>query len=558
MFRKEKVTVISGPKWLVQLEGDSVLPVSDDLDVLLRIEMAFQDGSDSASFEARGQSYTVMFDRASGTHTQVNNNTGMIRALVRKDEASHALHGDALLRDGQPPRPTTAEPMKWEKKAVRGGRWAALDAKASGAIEKAFAKGERVVDVEETVQSHKLQRRTLFPLAASVFSPASGGGAKGIEVATRYVRRRLVTPHLADAAMAPPPFKWFCDIDGNATEYGEDETSQLELAYIEGWGNVDLVTRWGEYKCLVPTESTPITNGGRHGQQVRKDNGTSRDMVRVEEAFRLPPKTSPRGAGDSELILFTVTFCANSANDLTCPPSYIVILKVGAWDSDWDRTDAGGAKAAVWESIDADGLTWGVCAPELQDVIEPAWKRGAAHAKGIHPHTQATWIVAFESLLIDTSATSRPLYLLKQSVNEELAAKLDSAVEASVDHAVAAESEHKCASIAMFKQDVTWFIDAQKVVSAVFKDELQEEADSNRRFIVGEQSAALVDTIVAEAKGVAGEGSAAVNMDQEKEKEQQQQQEKEKQKEKEKEKEDQPKVTLFYLPLHFVRILLTM
>ena len=27
-----------------------------------------------------------------------------------------------------------------------------------------------------------------------------------------------------------------------------------------------------------------------------------------------------------ELILFTVTFCANSANDLTCPPSYIHIL----------------------------------------------------------------------------------------------------------------------------------------------------------------------------------------------------------------------------------------
>ena len=28
-----------------------------------------------------------------------------------------------------------------------------------------------------------------------------------------------------------------------------------------------------------------------------------------------------------ELILFTVTFCANPANDLTCPPSYIIILK---------------------------------------------------------------------------------------------------------------------------------------------------------------------------------------------------------------------------------------
>ena len=26
-----------------------------------------------------------------------------------------------------------------------------------------------------------------------------------------------------------------------------------------------------------------------------------------------------------EFILFTVTFCANSANDLTCPPSYIII-----------------------------------------------------------------------------------------------------------------------------------------------------------------------------------------------------------------------------------------
>ena len=26
-----------------------------------------------------------------------------------------------------------------------------------------------------------------------------------------------------------------------------------------------------------------------------------------------------------ELILFTVTLCANPANDLTCPPSYIII-----------------------------------------------------------------------------------------------------------------------------------------------------------------------------------------------------------------------------------------
>ena len=26
-----------------------------------------------------------------------------------------------------------------------------------------------------------------------------------------------------------------------------------------------------------------------------------------------------------EFILFTVTFCANPANDLTCPPSYIMI-----------------------------------------------------------------------------------------------------------------------------------------------------------------------------------------------------------------------------------------
>ena len=31
----------------------------------------------------------------------------------------------------------------------------------------------------------------------------------------------------------------------------------------------------------------------------------------------------PNGAG--ELILFTVTFCANPANDLTCPPSYVIL-----------------------------------------------------------------------------------------------------------------------------------------------------------------------------------------------------------------------------------------
>ena len=37
-----------------------------------------------------------------------------------------------------------------------------------------------------------------------------------------------------------------------------------------------------------------------------------------------PPAKRP---ADGEFILFTVTFCANSANDLTCPPSYINILK---------------------------------------------------------------------------------------------------------------------------------------------------------------------------------------------------------------------------------------
>ena len=35
---------------------------------------------------------------------------------------------------------------------------------------------------------------------------------------------------------------------------------------------------------------------------------------------------SPMAASDleGELMLFTVTFCANPANDLTCPPSYIL------------------------------------------------------------------------------------------------------------------------------------------------------------------------------------------------------------------------------------------
>ena len=32
------------------------------------------------------------------------------------------------------------------------------------------------------------------------------------------------------------------------------------------------------------------------------------------------PLRDPKG----ELSLFTVTFCANPANDLTCPPSYII------------------------------------------------------------------------------------------------------------------------------------------------------------------------------------------------------------------------------------------
>ena len=39
--------------------------------------------------------------------------------------------------------------------------------------------------------------------------------------------------------------------------------------------------------------------------------------------FTFNPKWWPTPKG--EFFLFTVTFCANPANDLTCPPSYIII-----------------------------------------------------------------------------------------------------------------------------------------------------------------------------------------------------------------------------------------
>ena len=46
---------------------------------------------------------------------------------------------------------------------------------------------------------------------------------------------------------------------------------------------------------------------------------------KIREAKAEETRERRRGADDGEFNLFTVTFCANSANDLTCPPSYINI-----------------------------------------------------------------------------------------------------------------------------------------------------------------------------------------------------------------------------------------
>jgi hypothetical protein len=112
VFRNEKVTVISGPKWLVQLEGDAVLPVSDDLEILMRIEAAYQDGSDSSSFEGActfflslpfGSSFLLFhcfffsfFPISSFVSSFSNFSSSFIIVVIRSARAE--LHGDVRSR----------------------------------------------------------------------------------------------------------------------------------------------------------------------------------------------------------------------------------------------------------------------------------------------------------------------------------------------------------------------------------------------------------------------------------------------------------------------------
>ena len=56
--------------------------------------------------------------------------------------------------------------------------------------------------------------------------------------------------------------------------------------------------------------------GAPNGTAVKTASGWRRSFSSGTEVFL---------DTDDQVSLFTVTFCANSANDLTCPPSYIII-----------------------------------------------------------------------------------------------------------------------------------------------------------------------------------------------------------------------------------------
>ena len=78
--------------------------------------------------------------------------------------------------------------------------------------------------------------------------------------------------------------------------------------------------QWGELLGRVRKRLARIAKvaRARHEQDVRE----------AARMLHLGPARWRLEAVETELIsvsLFTVTFCANPANDLTCPPSYIII-----------------------------------------------------------------------------------------------------------------------------------------------------------------------------------------------------------------------------------------
>ena len=82
-----------------------------------------------------------------------------------------------------------------------------------------------------------------------------------------------------------------------------------------------IVEEFGWAAAAGGTNSTPGLSGrvGLFESMSSKTSG-----VVVPEASASTSQL-PRSDAAGELILFTVTVCANPANDLTCPPSYINI-----------------------------------------------------------------------------------------------------------------------------------------------------------------------------------------------------------------------------------------
>ena len=115
--------------------------------------------------------------------------------------------------------------------------------------------------------------------------------------------------------------------------------SELErLLGAPGLSDVVLAAQRAEQRAVAAGELEPRRPGERPGEQ--HEDANAAEAVRAAEALLSSccdrahvscpaPRTVPRLLDrltselierPGELILFTVTFCANAANDLTCPP----------------------------------------------------------------------------------------------------------------------------------------------------------------------------------------------------------------------------------------------
>ena len=145
---------------------------------------------------------------------------------------------------------------------------------------------------------------------------AASRGAGGATWSLR-VRRGMIVSTVIEAFLA-------VDIDAFDAVRGAPRTSALlkrTRVSFEGEAGVDAGGLTAEmYQCFFEALVAPSGAGG--GTRCPLFEYAAGDSV-VAPAFL--PASFAAGNGSGEFILFTVTFHANTAHDLTCPPSYIII-----------------------------------------------------------------------------------------------------------------------------------------------------------------------------------------------------------------------------------------